>query len=254
MVVVLVLFSSCVPNEKLVYLQDKSVGASEDEMGEYSVLNRPPDYALRKGDVLSVNINHVSLGEISVQESSNQGDIGQNRVVHPYLQGYSINDNGEVQLPLIGTLKAEGLTLGEFKAKVLAKAEESYSSPTVRIYMLNYLVTILGEVNQPGRYPVYTESINVLDIIGLAGGLAEYADREKVKIIKSGPDGKYSLHYLDLTDRRTLSMDEFYLRPGDAVVVKPLKQKQYNSRSLQISISAVTALIALAGLIISANR
>ncbi|MCA1752189.1 MAG: hypothetical protein LC670_10435 [Flavobacteriales bacterium] len=103
---------------------------------------------------------------------------------------------------------------------------------------MNYFVTVLGEVNRPGRYPVFNHKINVFEAMGLAADATDFASREEVKIVRNR-NGVNHLFSVDLTDQNLLNDPNFFLQPNDVLLVKPQKRKKYAQRDVQNVYNAI---------------
>ena len=239
-----VLFSSCVPVRKQTYLQER-----QNELQNYpkdTVVKRftveEYIYTLRPGDVVSVRITSLTPEEWDFFQKSNPGaQAGQQ---DPLLSGYVINAEGAIQLPVIGAVKIAGLSIQEANAYLQQQVEQFLKNPTVNIKLLNFNYTILGEVNGQGSYNTYDPKLNILQAVGRAGGLTEFADRANVKIIRKKGE-EVEIAFVDLLDDDVISSPYYYLRPDDIVVVRPLKVKTFNNfaaRNISLGLSVVTAL------------
>ena len=168
---------------------------------------------------------------------------------NPYLYGYLVKPDGIVNLPMIGDVKVEGFTISEVE-KVIEQISSTYfKDPIVKVNVLNFKVSILGEINSPGEYNIVRSNQNLLHLVGKANDLTEFANRKKIKIIRNNGPNSSKIIYLDLTDPDVLNNKDFYLQPQDIVYVEPLKKKFYSVRSLSsavsVSISAITLYLLL---------
>ena len=168
---------------------------------------------------------------------------------NPYLYGYLVNPDGVLDLPMIGSIKANGFKISELESVIREISSTYFKDPIVKINVLNFHVTILGEVNSPGEYNIVRSNQNLLHLVGKANDLTEFANRKKIKIIRNNGPNSSKIIYLDLTDPDVLNNKDFYLQPQDIVYVEPLKKKFYSVRSLSsavsVSISAITLYLLL---------
>ena len=121
-------------------------------------------------------------------------------------------------MPLLGKVKVSGLSTREIRELLRQKLEKFLESPTVRVSLESYKVTILGEVKVPGVYSVRNEKLSLTDAIGLAGDLTIYGDRKSVMVIRD-QNGKKTFNQLDLTTRDLFKSEFYYIRPGDVIYV-----------------------------------
>jgi len=230
---VVISFSSCITNKNLEYI------SSDNNIIKSTTFN----YVVQKEDLLSVQISSTTKSDydfFNLQETSNPQLMSKN----PYLYGYLVRTDGIVNLPMIGNVKVEGFTISEVEKVIQQIASTYFKDPIVKVNILNFKVSILGEVNSPGEYSIFRSNQNVLHLIGKSNDLTEFANRKKVKIIRKNGVETSKVIYLDLTDPKTLNSKNFYLQPQDIVYIEPMKKKFYSVRSLSnavsVSISAFT--------------
>ena len=230
---VVISFSSCITNKNLEYI------SSDNNIIRSTTFN----YVVQKEDLLSVQISSTTKSDydfFNLQETSNPQLMSKN----PYLYGYLVRTDGIVNLPMIGNVKVEGFTISEVEKVIQQIASTYFKDPIVKVNILNFKVSILGEVNNPGEYSIVRSNQNVLHLIGKSNDLTEFANRKKVKIIRKNGVETSKVIYLDLTDPKTLNSKNFYLQPQDIVYIEPMKKKFYSVRSLSnavsVSISAFT--------------
>ena len=169
------LLSSCVTNKDMEYLRT-SDDISRVKADDYT-------YRLNIGDLLSVQISTVTDQEhdfFNKEETSNTQLMEKN----PYLWGYLIKEDGMLELPSIGKVKAEGFSLRELETIIQTISLEYFEDPVVTINLLNFNIQVLGEVNQPGTYYLIHPRSNIFDAIGAAGDLTDLANRKKIKILR----------------------------------------------------------------------
>ena len=226
-------FSSCITNKNLEYINTDNLQVSSTSF----------NYIVQKEDLLSVQISSTTKSDydfFNLQETSNPQLMNKN----PYLYGYLVKPDGFVNLPMIGNIKVEDFTISEVENVIKQIASTYFKDPIVKVNVLNFKVSILGEVNSPGEYNIVRSNQNVLHLIGKANDLTEFANRKKVKIIRNDSENFSKIIYLDLTDHKILNDKNFFLKPQDIVYVEPLRKKFYSVNSLSnavsVSISAIT--------------
>ena len=161
--------ASCVSNKRIVYVQDYSAPKPHDHLSDTIFEAKISDYQLRTGDVIYVKSEHRILSETFSQLDETY--MSDNRAVQslPVLAGYTVDDKGQIDLPVVGKISVEGHTIFEAQNAVQSQVSTIFPGAAIKLYLLNYYVTVLGEVNRPGRYPVYNHRINVFEAMGLAG-------------------------------------------------------------------------------------
>jgi len=242
------LLQSCVPNKKLVILQDKSLKRPQDKVYHHQLSNSFSECTLAIGDVVLVEITYVDLLETS-QMHQVGSDLSVGRA-----SGYEIDGDGQISLPLIGSVELLGLTVGEARELIVAKADKYYVQPSVKVVMQSAYLTVLGEVLRPGRYQIAKCGTPILELLGMAGGTTTMADLEEVKVVRTRGDST-EVYFLDLTDEALLISPLYYTLPDDVIYVKPLKRKaltfqesQQVFRGLGIIISVVSLSVAISKL------
>src|SRR5690606_22980704 len=159
---------------------------------------------------------------------------------------YLIDENGEIDYPILGKIKLSGLSRIEAMELLKQKLSEYIIGPGVNIEIVNFKVTVLGEVNRPGTFQVDNERITVLEALGLAGDLTINGVRKNVMVIRETPEKK-EFYHLDLTSGDIVNSPVYYLKQNDVVYVEPNKA-QINSSTYSRNTSII---ISVAGLIIT---
>ncbi len=241
-IIFLLVFSSCTTQKQLTYLQDIDTIA-------HPVFPRQlnPDYRIRPGDILYVKISSLDpkVNEIyNPNFSQNQVNMFNNDQ-SLYIYGYSVNDTGYVEIPLIGTIHVEGLTLEEASQAIKTQTNKKLRNASAIVKLLSFKYTVLGEVSRPGTYTNFNDQLTVLEALSRAGDINEYGNRKKVLVLRPTKDNKTITYKLDLTRSNFLSSDAFYLLPNDIVYVKPLKSKPFraNIPVLSLILSSISTLI-----------
>jgi len=167
------------------------------------------------------------------------------------IDGYSVSKEGNVELPLLGVLHLGGLNITQAKELIATKAAALYKDPVVNIRILNFKVTVLGEVKSPGTYYFNSEKASVLDAIGLAGDLTILGKRENIMLIRQ-EDGRQEIARYNLNDGQILSSPYFYLRQNDVIYVEPAKSRAIATDAIIVrNLSILTSLVTVASIILS---
>lgn len=225
---VLANLSGCVSNKKIVLFQNKSIPKSQDYSQNSTVERSSYSYRIQKGDVLSIQMGSIATSAIIPFNTEQEATIGLGTNQHPYLKGYMVDDSGRVDLPTIGYQYVLGKTISEMQQELKIIARRYFSDPNVRIFLMNFNVTVMGEVLHPGLYPVYLTTPTIYDAIALAGDFSPWANREVIKVVRThGNPGEAKVLYIDMTNQRTLTTEDYYLRPNDIIYIKPMKAKKF---------------------------
>ncbi|MFY0592631.1 polysaccharide biosynthesis/export family protein [Roseivirga sp.] len=237
--VVLLLFicglaSSCIPNEKVVYLQNKS-GAERLENEKLIAVQRV-DYRLQPNDILLINFYSgiekavEKFYPIFARPNSGLGGNNQNNQngqMNPYLTGYNIDKDGNIEINALGRVQAAGLTTSELKYEIerQIREKEEVNDILVGVKLSGIPYTIFGEVRTQGPNLLRVYEANIFEAIAASGDLTINADRSHVQILRQYPEG-IRIHEIDVTSRDFLETDKFFLQPDDIIYVPPLKIRE----------------------------
>ena len=239
LLLIFLIFHSCTPINKITYLNDS-------QLGEWDVSPIPPKHHLEIGDILMVRVisrNEESNNLFNLETNTNSSNSTLT-ATNLYLNGFTINQEGTIDIPNVGEVFVLNLTLEEAESTILLKAKELLIDPFVIVKMANFQFTTLGEVNAPGNYPVYKEGLTIYDAIAISGGVSDYANLKKVKIIRSKKNKK-EVYNIDLTSGNILMSDFFYLRNNDLIYVQPLRFKGFKKSQSQLLLSSLTTFAVL---------
>ncbi|WP_299760561.1 polysaccharide biosynthesis/export family protein [uncultured Pontibacter sp.] len=225
----MVIFASCVPQKKLLLLQEnpevENQGKADELIKTFDL--KKPVYTLRTGDVLSLRVQSTTPAEYDFL-SAGATTFG---ATDPVLDGYTIDDAGDILLPVVGKISLGGLTMQEARASVTESLKPFLANPTVNLRLLTFRYTIVGEVSSQGQFTTYQDNINVMEAIATAGGLSPYANRGRIKLIRY-EEGQAKVYAFSLLDETTLAKTNFYLQPDDMIVVDPLPAKFFRENVL----------------------
>lgn len=213
--------SSCYYNSRLIYLQDKHFS----EFSPTLLQNKKSVYRLQPSDIISVQVK--SSTETEANTIFNVASHQNGMFTSPgslFLEGYTIDTSGKINLPIIGEMMVKDLTVEEAQHAIQTSANKYLNKSTVILKLTSFKITVLGEVKNPGYMYVYNSQVTLLEALGLAGDLTLYANRKNIKLIRQIPSGSQVV-LLNLTDPKLLSSEYFYLMPNDVVYVEPLKAR-----------------------------
>ena len=236
------LLDACTFRKEIAYLNDISKTTPAQEQ-------KASDLTFKKGDFLSVQI---VASELESTLPFNLPDLSTGSQMPNYTngianqQGYLIDLAGNIEMPVIGTVRALGLTRSELISEIKDKLKPHIKDPVVHIRLLNFKVTVLGDVRLPGTFTIPNERISILEAIGIAGDLNITAMRKNVLVIRETDSIKTS-YRLDLTSSSILNSPVYYLNQNDVVYVEP-NRAQRNSASIN---SRAGILISGASLLLS---
>ncbi|MFA8434742.1 MAG: polysaccharide biosynthesis/export family protein [Marinifilaceae bacterium] len=241
----LLCMSSCRSSRNLVYLKD--IKGHELQRGLPVAI---PEYLIKTNDNLYVNIQSLNP-EVNKLFNPSQG-IGfesgtqqmYGQLSGQYLNGYHVNAEGDIKLPVLGNISVAGLSIPVAQERIQAKADEYLKEATVKLKLLSYKVTVMGEVSSPGVYYNYNNSLTVLEAISMANGITDYARIKKVLVMRPTDKGSETFR-IDLSSKNLLASEAFFLLPNDVVYVEPHRHKntQLNSSIYSLLLSAITTVI-----------
>ncbi len=229
------LFSSCITNEDLEYIRLNKDRDNFDLIKD--------DYYLQKGDLLSVQISTVTEQQhdfFNKEQTSNSQLMIQN----PYLYGYLIKDDGFLDLPSFGRVQAEGFTLRELEKIIKQIALSYFEQPVVKLNIINFEISVLGEVNNPGTYKIVNPDVNILYALSLASDITQFGDRKRIKIIRQENEIN-KVFFVDLTNQNILNNPDFMLQPNDIIYVSPLEKKFYTINNISNAVSLLLSTVTI---------
>lgn len=241
----LVLFiSSCVDTKKATYFNDLASTTINS--------NTPvPETIIRKNDLLNITVSSLDVQASAVFNAPNLLPVSTN-VGSKEILGYLVGNDGTIQFPILGNIKAEGLTKGQLEESLQKKLidQNLLKGPIVSVRFLNFRVTVLGEVKNPTAIDVPSEKISLLEAIGLAGDLTIYAKRDNVLVIREAANGTKEIKRINLNSAELLSSPYYYLKSNDVVYVEPNRSKVASAGRGQQWIPAVLSGLSIVAVIV----
>lgn len=250
LIIVVSMLTSCVSQKKILYFQNETMlNDSTFTSIEYEN-ERHFDYKVQPGDILYIKI--ASLDErfaayFNTTNNSFSGSGGNSSGnASLYLNGYNIDAEGYIDLPIIGKVQVKDKTIAEIQETVQLLMNEYLKETVVYVKLGVFNLTILGEVAKPGQYQVYQSDINIFQAMALAGNATDYANKSNIKIIHQTPKGSQIVR-ININDADVLSSPHYYLKPNDIIYVEPMKIKQYGFTTIPYGtvFSAISLLITL---------
>jgi len=250
LLVFVVFFTSCITRKQITYFQDIP-GTDTAKVAENSGLRTAVyEPVIKPGDILNITIMSLSAESNMLinYPITNQNISTPEKTLTQATPGFLVDAKGNIQIPLVGEIKVDGLTTNEIRLLLTEKLDKYIQSPTVSVRFSNFKITILGDVTRPGVYPVPNERITIMEALGLAGDLTVFGLRKGVKLIRE-ENGKNKMYKIDLTSKEILNSSFMYLQPNDIIYVDPGSGKAANAdniyRILPIIVSGIGALAVL---------
>jgi len=240
-----ILVSSCASKKDVVYFQN--TGDFETLVDKNSIIPK-----FKVDDVLSIYVSTLD-NEASAPFNLFRG--GSEGGLRPEQVDYLIDKDGEIDFPVIGKIKIAGLSSEELRVLLRDRLSEYLKDPIINIRLRNFTVTVLGEVNRPGTYPVDGERISILEALGLANDLTIKGKRENIMVIRDF-DGTKVYHRINLKRKEAMSSPVYYLTQNDVVYVEPnnsaITASSLDNRAT-IAISIASILITSTVILITRN-
>lgn len=246
------LIAGCTSYKNVPYLQNPEVvNELEKDLPMY-------DAEIMPKDLLSITVNatdpqSAAPFNLTVQTPMNAALANINTTSQPTLQQYLVNNEGEIDFPVIGRLKVGGLTKNKAESLLCGKLKEYLKEiPIVTVRMANYKISVLGEVTRPGSFTISNEKVNILEALAMAGDMTIYGVRDNVKLIREDTKGKREIINLNLNNAGIVTSPYYYLRQNDILYVTPNKTKAKNSdigNSTTLWFSATSILVSIASLL-----
>lgn len=240
-----IFFISCVPSKDLIYLQQKDGDAIAQSINP--VVAKP--YRVQSNDVLSIKLKALDPALVEMfNASSEAAGTGQSEQ-SLYFDGYTVDDHGNIRMPVLGEINVMGYTIEEIRIKIekqlLAEYFHKEANIFVNVKLAGLRYTVNGEIGSPGTKTLFQEKVNVMEAIANSGDITITGNRKEVTIIRQYPHGT-EMHSIDLTDAKVINSPYYYIQPNDYIYVKPLKQKSWGTGTTGISsLSTIITLISL---------
>lgn len=244
-IVTLIVFlnMSCISTRKTVYFYD---------VKDTTYLQRSPESVttIQENDILSIAISSLNAEASAIFNPNNNTNSKSTTVTGTSTEpgGYLVGSDGMIQFPVLGKIKAVGLTKNQLRDNItdLILSKKLLIDPLVEIRFLNFEVTVLGEVAKPTVITVPSEKISLLKAIGLAGDLTIYGKRENILLIRE-ENGKKRTRHININSNNFFNSPYYYLQPNDVVYVEPNKAKVASAtrsqQLLPIFISCLSVII-----------
>jgi len=245
-----VLLFSCGSKQDVVYFQDVDTMGVSKSINSYVPTIRPDDIltivvsALDQDAVKPFNLTSVAFAA---------EDGGAGRATQ---QNYLVDINGNIDFPVLGTLKLAGLNRIQATTLIKEMLKEYIKDPIVNIRTVNFKVTVLGEVAQPGAYTISNERITIIEALGLAGDMTIQAQRKNVLVIRE-ENGNKTYTRVDLTSESVFNSPVYYLTQNDVIYIEPNNSRIKSSTigpSTSTTLGVISTLVTVAALIISITR
>ena len=228
LILLITFFSSCVPQKKIKLLQRKV----EQDTAKYHSARFDSNYRFKVKDNLYIRLNSLDPNAslfMNKSGSNNYNDYANDASI--YLNSYTIDEEGKIEFPVIGKVFVLGKTETETQKVLDSLVKDYIREATVVVKLVNFKITVIGEVNRPGEFTFYQNRVNLFSVIAMAGDMTEWANRNKIALIRKTSTGSF-VKYLDITQADILTSDYYYLKPNDIIYISPLGYKRWGLGSV----------------------
>ncbi|MCT4588214.1 MAG: polysaccharide biosynthesis/export family protein [Carboxylicivirga sp.] len=235
-------FIACVPQKEIVYLQDELKSTQIQEFN-----NEKSKDVIKAFDQLYIQVASFDDGSINFMSNDANRYGGGRSEADLAMVAYSVDVDGNIDLPIIGKFKVIGLKANEAAEKIREELELYLNAPSVKVSFVNKSITVLGSVQRPGRYFYASEYINILQVLGMAGDITEYGNRKYAVLVRE-TNNVVSKERIDLTSVSLLGSKQFYLQRNDIIYVEPLKRRHWGFETFPwaLILSSITTFILIA--------
>lgn len=227
------LITSCSSSKDVVYFQDADQFETLVDDNTFST-------KFKVDDLVSINISTLdpeASAPFNLFRGAEEGGI------RPEQVNYLVDKNGEIDFPVIGKVKIEGLSPSETRDLLREKLSDYLKDPIINIRIRNFTITVLGAVNRPGTYPINGEQITIMEALGYAGDINIKGRKDNVMVIRDF-DGTKVYNRINLNQKESLKSPVYYLTQNDVVYVEPNKSGKTQS-NLDQRASIIVSIISL---------
>jgi len=224
------LFSSCISQTKLKYVQDPVLDRNIYKQQEKRAST------IKSNDELYIRVSSfddVAHNFFSTQTNNSSLSFGTDASIS--LISYEVNDSGNIYFPILGYLYVKDLTLDGLTNKLTRLLSEYFNQPAVLVKFVNKKITVLGEVRQPGSYSYTKDHINIFEALSLAGDATLHGNRNDIYLIRTVNDSIVKMK-IDLTKDEMLYGPNYYLQSNDIVYVQPRSSVKWGTEAVTVSL------------------
>lgn len=247
--------TGCSSYQKSLYLQNDAV-INQSTQGQLY------DFRIMPKDILTILVSTTD----PAASAPFYRRIGQEKGSQPIQQGiqnadlldYLVDNDGQIDFPVLGKIKVSGMTTRECEAVIREKLKSYLNEvPNVTVRSSNYKYSVLGEVNRPGTYTVKDEKVTIFEAIAQAGDMTLFSIRDDVQLLREDNEGRRQVIHLNLNDANITQSPYFYLQQNDVIYVKPTKAKvrtnTFNSNA-SMWITILSVLTSISTLVIAITK
>ena len=245
-----VMAMSCVTQKQMTYLRDANDNQDDVVNVEFKA---KAETILRNGDALTIFVSALDKEAVAPYNLptvvfTNPGSTSVQTT--PMLQYYIVDENGEVNMPVLGKIRVAGLSRAGAEEAIRQRLEGQVLNPSVQVRLVNAKISVLGEVNRPSQVPMVGDRMTILDALAAAGDMTVYGRRDNVLITRE-VDGKIEMARVNLRNADLLNSPYYYLQQNDVIYVSPNKVRAISSTNAGLWISLVGTLASTAAVVVT---
>ena len=245
-----VMLSSCVTRKNLTYFNCVDHGTSDSVNQTYEPIVDP---WVQVGSVLTITVSALDMDAVAPYNLPVESYLtpGSTTISSTNsLQTYLVDEEGEIDFPLVGKIAVAGLRRTEVKKKIEDLLSSQLKQPLVNVNVINQYVTVLGEVKNPGRYAIVNGRLTIPELFASAGDLTPYGKRNNILLTRE-KDGKLEFVRLNLNEDEIFKSPYFFLMPNDVLYVAPNSVRAIQSQNVSLWLSMVSTVASAATVIVT---
>lgn len=244
------LMSSCISNKQLIVLRDVTAESAEEVN---KTMQSQPEPRVKINDALIITVSALDPEAVvpyNLPAVSFESPTTEIKPTAQSYQYYTVDAKGDIMFPVLGKLHVVGMTQSEVIELIQGRLEGQVQNPIVTMRFLNAKVTVLGEVKNPGNYPLNNGGMTIFEALGVAGDMTQYANRSNVLVTREN-NGKVEFARLDMRSKEVLTSPYFYLQQNDVVLVEPNQARTTSNQSISLWLSMVGTVSSTATVVVS---
>ncbi len=246
----MMLFASCGPSQELAYFKEAPRNEETEQDGQFSK-------GIQTNDLLYIYVeSRAPEATVRFNQETNKIAIDGGVVMNPggsAVTGYLVNNEGDIIFPVLGRLHVLGKTHAQLAAEIEQKlvSEGHILDATVTVKLMNFKVSVLGEVRQPGQIQASGERLTIFEALSMVGDMTIYGQRHNVTVVRE-ENGNRIVGEIDLTSKDVFDSPYYYLHQNDVVYVEPNMKQKRNAERDPMTLSYISSVVSIVSVLTSA--
>jgi len=246
----MMLFASCGPSQELAYFKDAPRNKESEQSGQFSK-------GIQTNDLLYIYVeSRAPEATVRFNQETNKIAIDGGVVMNPggsAVTGYLVNNEGDIIFPVLGRLHVLGKTHAQLAAEIEQKlvSEGHILDATVTVKLMNFKVSVLGEVHKPGQIEAPGERLTIFEALSMVGDMTIYGQRHNVTVVRE-ENGNRIVGEIDLTSKDVFDSPYYYLHQNDVVYVEPNMKQKRNAERDPMTLSYISSVVSIVSVLTSA--